>query len=585
MANALRDAALEYEAAGYSVIPLKPKDKIPLIPSWTEFQTARADREQIGIWWRNWKDANIGIVTGAVSGVVVIDCDSPEAATDLKPMLGDMSAVGVAATGKGFHLYYSHSDGIFPNKAGVKPQIDFRGDGGYVVAPPSVHSSGKHYEWAKPINGHLRELPAEFVAAMSAPAQNGTKPAFDTAGALAGIPEGQRDQGVFKLACKLRGADVPYEMALDLCETAAANCVPKFLNARRKVDQAYKYAPGHSEDAKQQVNGVELDFWPTPVSMRDFLATEDDESERWIWDRLVPYGEVAMLCGEPRSGKTTLALNLALAVSQGAPFLGRRTTKTKCLYVSIDNSRRDMKSVCSQIHLVENDNLCIHVGKVPARATDWVLDMAVKTSSKLVIIDTLERFFESSDINKPDFAKAMVPLDLEAKRIGITPLYVHHATAKPGLGARVGSLFMGHTTVKAMTPYYLELVRFGERRHRLLSSDLRSGENLDSTYIKLDRATGWAILGGRLEDAMIDDYKDRVLAFLRDNGPATREQIRQAVEGRKQLVNIATTALVDAGTLERVDPEVNTGKPHHPEILTLAAQLVTRDFYEPTNAD
>jgi len=76
MANPLMLAALEYEARGFSVIPLKPHDKIPLIPSWSPFQIERADREQIGVWWRTWKDANIGIVTGKISDLFVIDAES-----------------------------------------------------------------------------------------------------------------------------------------------------------------------------------------------------------------------------------------------------------------------------------------------------------------------------------------------------------------------------------------------------------------------------------------------------------------------------------------------------------------------------
>jgi len=574
MANALLLAALEYEAKGFSIIPLKPRDKIPLIPSWTEFQVERADREQLGEWWRTWPNANIGVLTGSISGgTYVIDTDSPEAATAIKPILGDMSEVGISATGKGFHLWYWHGGEALNNKAGIRPQIDFRGDGGYVVAPPSIHSSGKHYEWVKPINGHLRPLPQEFLDLLAAGSQaNAARVKFDTAAALNGIPEGGRDQAIFKLAAKLRGADVPYEVALELCEQAAANCNPPFREARRKVDQAYKYSPGHGNNSIAPPI-EDPSFWPMPLTMKDFLAQKFDE-HIWIWDRIIPFGEVAMLCGEPRAGKTTMALNLALAISRGVPFLKRATMRNRCLYVAIDNSPRDMKIICDQIGCTDNDDVQIHVGKIPARAIDWCLDLAVKVAAKFIVIDTLERFFERHDINKPDFAKAMYPLDLEIKKLGITPIYIHHATAKPPLGAKVGSLFMGHTTVKGMTPYYLELMRVGESRHRILSSDLRSGDNIEGIYVKLDRATGWAVKGGRLEDALMDDYKDRITEFLNQNDQASRAQIREAVEGRKQLVNMAISKLLEDGLLEKVDPLINTGKPHHPEILTLAKKLI-----------
>jgi len=577
MANPFLLAALEYEAKGFSVIPLKPKDKIPLIPSWTQFQVERADREQLGEWWRTWPTANLGILTGGISGgVYVIDTDSPEAASSLKPMLGPMEDVGISATGKGFHLFYHHGAPL-QNKTGVLPQVDFRGDGGYVVAPPSVHASGKHYEWVKPVNGHLREIPPNFLELMQAAANpvQAARVRFDTAGALAGIPEGGRDEAIFKLAAKLRGADVPYEIALELCEQASANCSPPFLEARRKVDQAYKYSPGHTNARPQRQE--DPTFWPMPMTAEKFLEAPDDDDTRWIWDKVIPFGEVAMLCGEPRAGKTTMALNLALAISRGVPFLGRKTVKSRCIYIAIDNSKRDMRVICEQIGFTTHDDVFLHVGKVPVRSTEWVLDIAVKSGAKFIVIDTLERFFEDHDVNKSDFAKAMYPLDLEAKRVGITPFYVHHATAKPPMDAKTGSLFMGHTTVKGMAPYYFELARVGDAKHRILSSDLRSGQNIEGMFISIDRETGWAKNGGNIDDALVEHYRGRILDFMADGHQSCRADIINGINGRRKQANIALASLVKSGDLEKVNPEINNGTKGHAEILVLAGTLVERE--------
>lgn len=335
------------------------------------------------------------------------------------------------------------------------------------------------------------------------------------------------------------------------------------LQEKRFAEAALARRNGNAPPAEQE------DFWPVPQTIREFNSFVDDE-ERWLWDNLVPFGEVAMLCGEPRAGKTTMALNLALAIARGYPFLQRKTTKSVCLYISIDNSRRDMKTLLTQLGCTDNDQIFLHYGKIPVRSVDWCLDMAVRVGARFVVIDTLERFFERYEINKPDFAKAMAPMDLEIKRLGITPLYVHHATAHPGLDSKIGSMFMGHTTVKAMTPYYLELLRVGESRHRVLSTDLRSGTNIAGMYVKLDRTTGWAMKGGRIEDALLDETKEKILAAMSNIQRATRGEIREMVEGRKEIVNIAITKLLDDGLLERIDPLINTGKAHHPEILTLA---------------
>jgi len=72
--------ALSYRDKGYSVIPIPPKQKKPPLVSWTRVQSKRATKRQITDWWKELPDANVGIVFGALSGLVVIDCDSEDAA-------------------------------------------------------------------------------------------------------------------------------------------------------------------------------------------------------------------------------------------------------------------------------------------------------------------------------------------------------------------------------------------------------------------------------------------------------------------------------------------------------------------------
>jgi Bifunctional DNA primase/polymerase, N-terminal len=157
-------------------------------------------------WFESWPNANLGLVTGAVSDLVVIDLDNDEARLKLKGMLGDfdLSAIPRSRTGKGWQLFFKHPEATISNRAGVIPGLDVRGDGGYVVAPPSIHPNGKQYIWEVPINGHLPKLPVELFKLISSPTSNGVRERFNTAGALRGVPEGQRDQMLFKLACKLQ---------------------------------------------------------------------------------------------------------------------------------------------------------------------------------------------------------------------------------------------------------------------------------------------------------------------------------------------------------------------------------------------
>src|SRR5437762_13142169 len=101
--------AIDYRRLGFSVIPIKPKDKKPLI-AWEPYQKEHAPEETIRFWFDNWPNANVGIVTGAVSDCVVIDLDSIEAKNKLKTLLGDydLEVVPRMRTGNCWNLFFKH---------------------------------------------------------------------------------------------------------------------------------------------------------------------------------------------------------------------------------------------------------------------------------------------------------------------------------------------------------------------------------------------------------------------------------------------------------------------------------------------
>ncbi|HXG90186.1 MAG TPA: bifunctional DNA primase/polymerase [Vicinamibacterales bacterium] len=137
-------------ARGWSLIPLKYRDKRPALASWTEFQQRPATYAELEQWFDRPEPLNVGIVTGTVSGIFVIDLDSPDAVIWAR---GNLPPCDMRVrTAKGLHLYYPYSGDVpVRNKARVvyngKPlELDVRADGGYVVAPGSVHPSGAVYE-------------------------------------------------------------------------------------------------------------------------------------------------------------------------------------------------------------------------------------------------------------------------------------------------------------------------------------------------------------------------------------------------------------------------------------------------------
>lgn len=145
------EAALAYLARGWSVVPIEPRGKRPLVP-WRALQTRLPTPEAVGGWFERWPDANVAIVTGRRSGLVVVDVD-PRHGGDASLAAFEREHAPLPATvesltgGGGRHVYFRHPGGRAPNRVGLLPGIDVRGDGGCVVAPPSIHPSGVAYAW------------------------------------------------------------------------------------------------------------------------------------------------------------------------------------------------------------------------------------------------------------------------------------------------------------------------------------------------------------------------------------------------------------------------------------------------------
>jgi hypothetical protein len=141
--------AAAHLARGWSVIPLVPRGKRPLIP-WEPYRHRPPLPSEPAHWWARWPDANLGVVTGRVSGLLVLDVDPDKGGAAslaaLEAAHGRLPAtLEVATGGGGRHLYFRHPGGRVGCAVGLRPGLDLRGDGGYVVAPPSIHPSGRAY--------------------------------------------------------------------------------------------------------------------------------------------------------------------------------------------------------------------------------------------------------------------------------------------------------------------------------------------------------------------------------------------------------------------------------------------------------
>lgn len=249
MGNEFLEAALVYQARGWSVIPLQVKDKRPALTTWLEYQTTPASEAQIREWWQLMPDANVGLVTGQVSGIIVLDVDGDDGRQSLGKF--ELPTTLTSSTGKGNHYLFGYPGHETRNFARKLPGLDLRGDGGYIVAPPSIHPSGRRYEWATSLETPLADLPewlSDLITQGKKQSTSKHEAKVDPTSVLAGVPEGQRDDTLFRYACRLRTQGMTRAEAEVLVLQAARNCSPVFPDdqAIKKLESAWRY-PGGSE--------------------------------------------------------------------------------------------------------------------------------------------------------------------------------------------------------------------------------------------------------------------------------------------------------------------------------------------------
>ena len=234
------DAALAYAARGWRVLPLHTpqpgggcscRDRACPSPgkhprTMHGLRDATTDEETIRRWWRMWPDAGVAIATGG--GLAVLDVDprngGDAALAELEDQYGEIRTLIARTGGGGLHLYLAAPSDL-RTRPGFMPGLDLKAAGGYVVAPPSLHASGRRYEWVpdypeepQPMPGWLLDLVQGRVRVNS----NGARPPADDI-----IPEGRRNETLTSLAgtMRRRGMEEP-EILAALREVNARRCRP-----------------------------------------------------------------------------------------------------------------------------------------------------------------------------------------------------------------------------------------------------------------------------------------------------------------------------------------------------------------------
>lgn len=451
--NALLNAALKYLEYGWAVVPLhsvsegvcscrdgaecgRNTGKHPRIKGWRQWENLPT-AEAIRGWWEQWPGANVGITTGHLSGVVAIDIDDPNGFMQLQAEHGTLPDTAVIETGNGEHLLFRSPAASLPNSVKkLAPGIDVRGEGGLIVAPPSLHYSGKRYEWAVKLRpAALPSWVPELLKQSKLEQQPEVVKDKTT-------PYGQAvlNGELAKVVQAPSGAhnDTLFQSAVRVYELVKAGHIDRVSATEALMRAAMPRAPQHEAEStlrsawnRAEARGPKAVSEQPDPTVAKFLTIADLRAishPRWLVPYVLPEG-LTVLYGRYGGGKTFVALDIALTLAahgglviycagEGVTGLSSRVDAWTLAHPDLDPSQG--------FRVLAHG----HFPRLLRPASVQQLLSGVERLEKapvLFVLDTWRRALAGSTVSADDAATGAIDvLDTLRDRWGTSSLVLHH---------------------------------------------------------------------------------------------------------------------------------------------------------------
>ena len=323
---------------------------------------------------------------------------------------------------------------------------------------------------------------------------------------------------------------------------------------------------------------VKQDSFPVPGGTRNetsglrltalpALLAEPPEEVAWQWDGLLITGGTSVIVGKPKSGKSTIARQLAIQTAMGRSVLGRDCQRGPVIYIGIEEQRSRLAAIYRQMPDPHPDDLYLHIGPPPQNPLDALQLAITELKPVLVIIDPVLKFISVKDSN--DYAvmsAALAPIEAIARQSGTHIAMTHHM----GKTDRDdGDQILGSTAILAAVDTALVIRRSDTKRQ--LSSIQRFGDDLEPQIIELDEH-GLLQTGGSVENYEVRKAAESIVAWLEDNTDAKEPEIRAAVEGKTKTLSSGLRWAVEQKQVTRT----GAGKSGSPYRYSISQCLVPR---------
>jgi hypothetical protein len=473
------DQALEYLDRGWGVLPISPTEKTPL-PKWGHFvDTLTLPTEQEVIkWWTEWPDAQLAIITGPLSGLVVVDCDNEEARQSAEK-LGLTSTPVVVKTRKGWHYYfqYPRNERWVKNRVGradgdgaewpAVGGLDLRGSKGYVLAPPS-----KNYSWQIMQGADWDDLPVysapktlvrpqasnvvdfnEFKfegmslehVSIHQSIWKSTADLVTKHGRLAEGGGNARDDRLWKCISEaaaqgLRGSEL-VSNATDFMDQFYSTpiSIKKVEQMCQRVEgMEAKNHPDRLEPEKEEEEQKKL----RGITTRDIQRLEDEAGEvRYFVEPFIPTsGTICQVHGYSGHGKSMFTRHLLYSAAAGNDRFGpfELHDVPRVLYCDYENSRTNVTKFLKRCMssfgdagdrftifapFDEEDEMNLRTQEGRALLQRWI----AYTRPDIIVIDTIRSAFPGLEENSSEEWSGINQLCLKLRNVGITVILVHHS--------------------------------------------------------------------------------------------------------------------------------------------------------------
>lgn len=409
---------IDYNKLGLSVIPVK--DKRPLI-QWQQYQKKQATASEVDGWLAQFNDFDIGVVTGRISGLLVVDVDGDDGRKSLDAAHVTMPPTWTVKTPRGWHYYFKWPeklDGIPTTKVGVLPSVDLRGEGGYVV----------FYGWCPgrtPSDVELANAPGWLIDMVTNRPKEATLLGNNRAGwiaeSLANLDVGNRHAAFAKIIGRFNRDGFTSADIVALLEPHAEACGLGIDELRLQVGKMVRL---YADQVARPMTGMTAQQ----------LLSNAKTTIPWLVQGLFPKEGVGILAGHPKIGKSWLTLDLSIAVSTGESWLSNfAVTPGSALYIDEESStdmlgfrfrkllkKRGLTDAKIQFHVKEGFNF-----SVPSKIEE-IRRVMESVQPRLVVFDSLNRVHKAEENSASQMGEVFRKVSALAKEFGCFILFTDH---------------------------------------------------------------------------------------------------------------------------------------------------------------